>query len=63
MAGIIANLPCTCFAKAGYVEVLNPFCHHRVLFSKGQIYSHSQLGTAAFESPYDEVAKELLEND
>lgn len=63
MTGIAPNLPCTCFTKAGYVAVLNPFCPHRALFSNGQIYTHSQLGTAVMNSPYDEVAKELLEDD
>lgn len=63
MGGIPYNLPCTCFTKAGYVEVLNPFCHHKALFSNGTIFTHGQLGTAAFESPYDAVAKELLSND
>ncbi len=63
MAGIVPNVPCTCFTKAGYIEVVNPFCNHRALFSNGQIHSHSQLGIASFDSPYDEAAKELLADD
>jgi len=63
MFGILENVPCTCFTKAGYVQVLNPFCHHRAKFSNGSVYTHAQLGTAVFNSPYDEVAKELLGNE
>ena len=64
MYAVMDDIVCKCFRDwKGNIQVIDPFCKQPVLFPNGQIYLHEDLGTASFESPYDEVAQELLSGE
>ena len=58
------TIVCTCISDGrGLVKVIDPFCLTPVQLHNGQWVQHKDLGTAVKDSPYDEVAKELLAGD
>lgn len=59
---MIIEIVCTCIIDGrGVLKVYDPYCQYPVAFPNGQVFKHKDLGTASFDSPYDEVAGELLD--
>jgi hypothetical protein len=55
---------CTCISDGrGLIKLIDLFCLTPVQLPNGQWVQHKDLGTAVKNSPYDEVAKELLADD
>lgn len=58
------TIVCTCISDGrGLIKVIDPFCKRSAVFASGFQTTHEELGTAVHDSPYDEVAKELLAGD
>lgn len=55
------TIVCTCLANGlGVIKVIDPFCKMQATYQGVPVAIHEDIGTAVFDSPYDEVAKEIL---
>lgn len=55
------SIVCTCLANGlGVISVIDPFCKMQASYRGVPVAIHGDMGTAVMESPYDEVAKEML---